>query len=65
MSGSPQLFAQDILELDAARCAGDQVDGALALQSAQMLFGRIGRFEARVRAISARVGGMPLSAMVS
>src|ERR1700691_109610 len=41
-----QLLAQDVLELDAARGAGDEIDGALALQGAQVFLGGIRRLEA-------------------
>ncbi len=56
-----QLFAQNVFELNAARSAGNEIDHAFALQGAQVLLGGIRRLEAEVRAISARVGGMPLS----
>src|SRR5271156_404591 len=42
-----QLFTQNVLELNAARGAGDEIDDAFALQGAQMLFGGIRRLEAQ------------------
>src|SRR5580700_3629459 len=41
----PQLLAQNVLELNAARSAGDEIDDALALQGAQVLLGGIRRLE--------------------
>src|SRR5882672_5145647 len=41
----PELFPQDILELNTARSAGNQIDDALALQGAQMFLSRVGGFE--------------------
>src|SRR5271166_6571001 len=42
----PQLFAQDVFELDTARSARNQINDALTLQRAQMLLRGIRRFEA-------------------
>ena len=44
--GQTQLFAQDVLQLNAAGRTGNQIDDPLALQGAQMLFSGIRRFEA-------------------
>src|SRR5882672_2796550 len=50
-----QLFAQNVLELNAARSAGDEIDDPLALQSAEMFLGGIRRLEAqRARDFGAR-----------
>src|SRR5208282_4051186 len=54
--GQSQLFAQNILELNAARGARNQIDDALALQGTQVFLGGIGRLEAE-RACNLRTGG--------
>src|SRR5260221_14386911 len=42
-----QLFTQNVLELNAAGSAGDEIDDALALQGAQVFLGCIRRLEAQ------------------
>ena len=45
MSGRPELLAQRVAQLDAARGPGQKLQHTLALQGAQVFFGGIGGLE--------------------